>query len=639
MGVHMRGESGYLDKTNCFPAATLMAATWDKKLISEVGKAIAEECLANGTDVLLGPGMNIHRTALCGRNFEYFSEDPYLTSKAAVAYINGMQSQGIVATAKHLVANNFELTRNDVSPMIGERALFEIYLPAFEASSKEAKVKAIMTAYNWLNGNKCGEDPIIMNDIMRKKFGYEGMFMSDWYGNKDVSKVLDSGQNVIMPGSNRIVNETLKRYQKDPVATEKAVDKMITPPLRVFFSAGLYDRPRGRKDLIAKMPEHKKLSRRTASEGITLLKNNGILPLKKDAKILFTGDRNDLERFHCGRGSGEVKGYDQAKYWEAYPKKFSNMKIITYKDPKHKNRSKDELFPSDEEIKKADAIIYAIARHDIEGEDSPFHLERADWAIKKLTALNKNVIVILAAGAGIGMPWKDDVAAIVHTYYSGQDAELAIADILSGEINPSGKLPFTIGANIKDEPGYGYNIIDGKRYGMRGDKHDGTGKAIRKKYGKLDGWPCEYKEGVLVGYRWYDTRKKPISFPFGHGLSYTTFKISDIKTSSNTFTPGKPFKVSVKVSNTGKLPGAEVAQLYVQDVKASVERPVRELKGFEKVFLKPGESKTITMELNDRSFAFYDEKIHDWKVEPGKFIITVGNSSRNAQQKAEVDVK
>ena len=642
-GLKQRGHKenksnmGYLDETTCFPAATLLAATFDRDLVYENGRKIGEEALADGCDVLLGPGMNIHRTAECGRNWEYFSEDPFLSAQTGVAYINGLQSMGIVATAKHLVANNFELDRNDVSSDMDERTLFEIYLPSFEAASKEAKVKAIMTGYNWLNGNKLGEDPYIMNEVMRKKFGYEGMFMSDWFGNDDNNKILGSGQNICMPASNSLPNTIRKRYQKDPKGTERALNLMIFPPLRTFFTQGIYDRPRGNSEYVKTVKEHGAFVRTAAAQGITLLKNEGgLLPLKNDAKILITGDKHAY-RFQIGRGSGEVKGWNTLPRHEIYKKVFPNVNFNSYKDLKAKERAGDEYFPTDKEIKEAEAVIFTFSRDDSEGRDSPFEYPDNDEAIRRLTSLNKNVIVLISGGGGVSMPWKDEVKAILHCYYGGQEAEWAIGDILSGKVNPSGKLPFTMEQDIKDSCAYGFNIFDGITYGKNNDEK-GFKDMLQKKFGKTKGWPSEYKEGIFVGYRWYDKYNKPIHYPFGYGLSYTTFSISNIQAPS-VFVPGKPYTVSVKVSNTGKIAGAEVVQLYVQDLRCSVPRPVRELKGYEKVFLKPGESKVLTLKLNDRSFAFYDQvEKHDWVVEAGKFMVSVGNSSRDTQQTLEVTV-
>jgi beta-glucosidase len=599
-----------ISKSTSFPLPVALAATWQPDLVFEMGRALGEECRAASVDVLLGPGVNIYRTSTCGRNFEYMGEDPYLTSRLAIEYIKGIQSQKVIAVVKHFIANNNEFIRRDCNAVIDERTLHEIYLPAFTAAVQEADVRAVMSSYNWLNGEKCGESRTLLTNILREELGYTGMVMSDWIGNDDMKKVLDSGQNIVMPKQESLGQYIRSQMEKDPEGTEKRLDAMITPTLRVLFETGIWDRPLADRSVAEKaLAGHKIVARTIAESAITLLKNDQVLPLTKGQAILITGDPNAVTNASSGGGSVYVKGYDPVNFYDGLKAVLGGT--VTY-----------DGNPSDETVKNADRILYFLKMNDTEGEDRPFDLpEEINRQIQELAAKNPNVIVIASTGTGFGMPWLDSVKGLVHGYFLGQEYGEAMANVLTGKVTPSGKLPFSIEKSFADSPAYGYNLVNGKPWWLAKFPPDVMTRPM----------DIPYSEGVFVGYRWYEAKQKPVNFLFGFGLSYTTFKISDLSVSANRITKEAPIEVSVNVTNTGKVPGAEVVQLYIHEEHPVVERPYRELKGFRKVFLRPGESKTVTMPLDWKALAFWDVKTHAWVAEPGSFTLLVGNSSRNVQ--------
>lgn len=618
-GIQIRKDLDWdytqLKKSTAFPVASTLAATWQPEWAFEAGRAIGEECRAGGMSILLGPGVNIHRTSTCGRNFEYFSEDPYLASRMAVEQVKGIQSEGVVATVKHFLANNNEFLRTDSNPRIGERALHEIYLPAFAAAIQEGGAKAIMSSYNWVNGEKCGESPTLLTDILRGELGYKGMVMSDWGGTRDMEKILGSGQNLIMPQMKTFGQYLRGELEKDPAGTEKKLDAMIAPTLRVLLETGIWNRLPGNPDSVD-YAAHQKLVRQIGEAAVTLLKNDNVLPLQSGQKILLVGKGKAVRDSSSGGGSGFVEGFDQINYLDGLKAVYGDA--VTY-----------SANPSDEEVKKADRILFFFEMGDHEGFDRPFELpEEIQQQIEALAAKNANVIVIASTGTSFSMPWLEKIKGLVHCYFLGQEYGASLANVLSGKVTPSGKLPFTMEQSFKDSPAYGYNIVNGQTVWRLKDKDK------PELY-----YDIPYGEGVFVGYRWYEAKKKTVHFPFGFGLSYTTFKISDPKVSADTITKDKPVTVSATVTNTGKVAGEEVVQLYVHDEEAGVVRPYRELKGFQKVFLQPGESKTVTMPLDWKALAFWDGKTHAWTAEPGSFALLIGNSSQDVQCRTRVDYK
>lgn len=616
-GLHLRpdieGEYSAIKESTSFPLASALAATWQPELAEAMGRAIGEECRAAGTGVLLGPGVNIHRTSTGGRNFEYMSEDPYLASRMAVRHIIGVQQMGIIATVKHFIANNHEFLRHDSNALIDERTLHEIYLPTFTAAVQEANVKAVMSSYNWLNGAKCGEDRTLLTDILRGELGYTGMVMSDWGGTEQMSKVLDSGQNIVMPNMKNlgvIVREELASGNEAEV--EARIDTMISPTFNVLFEMGTWDRPASDPAFNATFAEHKIVARTIAEAAITLLKNEQVLPLKKTDSILVVGDTEAVLDAASGGGSGRVIGYDAINYLDGLKALFGDQ--VTY-----------ETDPDAETIKQADRILYFFDTHDAEGTDRPFELpDTVNTQIATLAAANPNVIVIASGGTAFGMPWINQVKGLVHCYYLGQERGSAFANVLSGAVTPSGKLPFSMEQSFSDSPAYGYNVLNDEV--VWSENSSPSGKRLR---GQVVDIP--YKEGVFVGYRGYEARKIPLHFPFGFGLSYTTFSISDVQLSAAEISKDAPVTVSVTVTNTGATRGAEVVQLYIHEDSPAVERPYRELKAFQKVMLEPGESKTVTLPIDWKSLAFWDVGTHDWAVNPGTFTLLIGNSAQNVQ--------
>lgn len=619
-GIQIRKDLDWdytpLKKTTAFPVASALAATWQPELAYAMGRAVGEECRAGGISILLGPGVNIHRSPTCGRNFEYFSEDPFLAAQMAVEQVKGIQSEGVIATVKHYLANNNEFLRTDSNAVIDERTLHEIYLPAFAAAIQKGGAKAIMSSYNWVNGEKCGESHTLLTDILRGELGYTGIVMSDWGGNEDITKLLGSGQNLMMPQQRNFGQYLREQWAKNPVDTEKQLDAMIAPTLRVLLETGIWNRTLetpGTVDYAA----HQKLVREIGESAITLLKNDGMLPLQSGQKILLVGTGKAVKKSSSGGGSGFVQGFDPVNYLDGLQAIYG--KSVTYSEK-----------PSDEEVKAADRILYFLEMGDHEGMDRPFELpEKINEQIATLATKNPNLTVIASTGTSFGMPWLDKVKGLIHCYYLGQEYGASLANVLSGKITPSGKLPFTLEQSFKDSPAFGNNVVDGRT----------IWRSLPEKQKPHPYFNIPYKEGVYVGYRWYEAQKKPIHFPFGFGLSYTTFKISDLKVSSDILTKEKPITISATVTNTGKASGAEVVQLYVHENKPGVDRPYRELKGFQKVFLQPGESKTVTISLDWKALAFWDVTTHAWTAQPGTFALLVGNSSQDVQCQAQITYK
>ena len=618
-GVHIRKElPGQLKKSTAFPCPILMAATWNPSLTQQVATSVGEECRAGGIAVLLAPGMNIYRISQNGRNFEYFGEDPYLTSRNIENYVVGIQNTGTISTLKHFLCNNNEFHRRRTNVIVDERTIREIYTPAFQAGI-DAGALAVMTSYNMVNGEYAGESKHIITDLLRNQLGFKGLVMSDWWSVWDPVKTMTSGMDLEMPGDAHIDNPDLlamgdiyvrsnaKRLLKEGKVKESDIDRMAQHVIALSLEMGLDKRKIKDESYLTKFPEHEKVALQTAKEGIVLLKNNNVLPISKDKKVLITGDY--VETLARGLGSAEVDGYNIVTMLDAFKNEFGNNLIYS------KN-------PTKEELSKADVVLVSIGTLDSESWDKPFALPKAtNDKILNIAAQNKNTVVIVNAGGGLEMtPWNDKVAGVIYSWYVGQNGNTALAEIVSGKTNPSGKLPITIEKKFSDSPGANY-LPKGSKILYTGWNPD-----MDMKYPIFD---VNYKEGVLVGYRWYDTKKIKPLYAFGHGLSYTTFSFSDLKLSSKKIKGNQNITVTFTVTNSGNVDGAEVAQLYVQDVEASVIRPLKELKGFKKVFLKKGESVQVEMELTPQDLSFYDVNTKSWKAESGQFNILVGDASNN----------
>lgn len=600
----------------CFPTASATACSWDTDLIYKMGEALGDECRKEQVSVLLGPGTNIKRSPLCGRNFEYFSEDGLLAGEMSAAFINGVQSKGIGTSLKHYAANNQETRRMTVNAVVDERTLRETYLLPFEIAVKKAQPWTIMNSYNRLNGTYAAENKWLLTDVLRDDFGYEGVVITDWGAENERVPGLIAGQEIEMPTSSGIgtkkIIDAVNNGELDVAILDAAVDKIIELTKKaepVLGGTYTYD-----------SDEHHNLAREIASQCMVLMKNdNNVLPLKKDAKVALIGEMAHTPRYQ-GAGSSLI---NPIKLDNAY-QTMKDMGIdLTFsrgyelKKAKAK-KSMELILEAKERARNADVAVVFVGltdEYETEGADRhhlsipPMH----NTLVEEVAKVNPNTVVVLSGGAAVELPWADKVPAILNMFLTGQAGGSAVCDILFGDVNPSGKLSETYPLALSDNSSYNY--------------FPGTTVSV------------EHRESVYVGYKYYDTANKEVAFPFGFGLSYTTFEYSDIKVSAENIKDTDTVTVSFKVKNTGDVDGAEVAQLYVNDVESTIYRPVKELKGFKKVFLKAGEEKEIEITLDKRAFAYYNVNLGDWHVESGEFKILVGASSRDIKLEATVNVE
>lgn len=619
-GVHIRKTfreadlSKYqLEKSTAFPCPISLAAAWNPDLAYKYAKSVGEECRAGGIGILLGPGMNIYREAQCGRNFEYFGEDPFLAARMIRKYVSGVQSTGTVATLKHFVANNSDFFRRKSNSVISERELHEINLPAFKAGIN-AGAKAVMTSYNLLNGEWCGQSDFVINDLLKKQLGYKWLVMTDWWSVYNGEKVVKSGQDLEMPSAFALKDvDSLLNAGAIQVSD---INRMVKGILRTYFAMKLNGRKKD-PEYLNKFSEHETVALQTAREGIVLLKNNdNILPINKEVKnILITGDF--VKELAKGGGSAEVEGYDIHLMFNELKKEFGER--LNYIEN-----------PTRNQIKSADVVLCNVGTKDSEGRDRPFALpDSQEQKVVECVNNNPNSVVIVTSGSGIRMTdWNSKAKAIIYAWYGGQIGNLALAEIIAGKTNPSGKLPITIEKEFKDSPGYGY-IPDGEKL------YTGWNGNAEKAHKVFNVY---YTEGVFAGYRWYDSRNIEPLYPFGYGLSYTTFKYSDLNVSKEKFNENDTLTISFIVKNTGAVEGREIAELYIHDVESSIPRPVKELKGFKKIDLKSGESKTVRIKLDKKDFSFWNPATRGWFAERGEFILEIGSSSRDIKLKKEVEL-
>ncbi len=630
--THPRG-SEYPEnlKATSFPALIALAATWNPDLAAEYAAALAKEARSKGVHILLGPSINIQRQAQNGRSFEYLGEDPFLAGRMVAPYVRALQANGVMAMTKHFAANQTEWFRQQSNTVVEERTLWEIYFPAFEAAIREGGSLAIMTSYNLINGEWPGQDKWLLTDILRNKMDFKGAIVTDWKSVYVPDRIINSGMDLVMP-DNGMVMAAFKKGEITEAKYGPQVDRMVVEFLRPCIAMGFLDQTVEERKVAVDWNEHHALVRRIGTEGVVLLKNQDeVLPLDPEVvgSVLVTGP-NAVETPVGGGGSGSVPGWGQVDIVTGLKRVFGDEKVMYFENP------------SDEEIEAASVVVVCAGfneNYDTEGGDRPYALPQGqDELIARCAASNEKTVVLLSGGSGMAMPWKDRVAAILHTLYLGQAVGDSVADVLSGKVNPSGHLPFTIQKKIDDFPAKKGSTLEGLDYLVAdgGIDKDGTKtqfkKTVFKEGKKAHGreiYDLPYSEGVFVGYRWYDQQKIEVDFPFGHGLSYTTFAIGDLKLSAQVLSGDQPLAVSVTVKNTGKRAGAEVVQLYVGDPKASVPRPPKELKGFQKVMLQPGESRTVTMTLNRRDLSFWDPATKNWKAEAGEFRVLVGNSAGN----------
>lgn len=592
-------------KAVCFPAACATACSFDRALLYEMGSALGKECRAEGVAVLLGPAVNIKRSPLCGRNFEYFSEDPFLAGELACAFVQGVQGEGAGVSVKHFAANNQETRRMSVSSEVSERALREIYFPAFEKVVKDAKPATVMCSYNKINGVYASENEWLLTDVLRNEWGFDGFVVSDWYAVSDRVKGLKAGLDLEMPGGDEENDKKIVAAVRSGELPEEVLDEAVERILRVILPLH-----KERTPPFDREKDHAKAVL-IAEESAVLLKNEGALPLALGKDVLFVGEFAKRPRFQGG-GSSHINAW-KAEGALAFADGVRYVRGFGV-DGEGTQEECSEALAAAKEAKIVVVFAGLPDRYESEGYDrTHIKLPEAENAlIDALCEAGKKVVVVLHNGSPVEMPWIGKVNAVLEMYLAGEGAGEAAVRLLTGAANPSGKLAESFPLRLEDTPSY---------LNFPGDR-----ERVR------------YAEDVFVGYRYYDSKKEEVLFPFGHGLSYTTFEYSDLKLSSEEWREGERLKVTLTVTNTGKRAGKEIVELYISDQSGEAVRPVHELKGFEKVALQPGESKQVTFELGDRAFAFFDEKAHDWRVPNGKFVLEVGASSRDIRLTAEVAV-
>ena len=608
-----------------FPAPVSLAATWDRSLAREYGAALGAETKARGQNILLAPMVNIVRVPEGGRNFETFGEDPYLTAQIASAEIRGIQSQGVMAEVKHYAANNQEKDRLQVSAEVDERTLREIYLPAFEAAVKEAKVGSVMAAYNKVNGTFSSENTHLLKDILKGEWEFDGFVVSDWGATHSTVEAANNGLDIEMPGDQYFGKQLLAAVQQGKVS-QATIDDKVRRILRMMVRFGFFDRPA--KIGPINYQAQGQVARRVAEAGVVLLKNEGnVLPLDVNSfkSLALIGPYADRAT-SGGGGSARMSPFNTVSPLAAITERIGDRAILRFlKFVPGTDLSKSDpattgaglLADAVQLAKECDLALVFARDFETEGVDRAAITlpDEQDEMISAIVRANPRTIVVLNTGCMVLVNrWADAVPAIVQAWYSGQDDGNVIADVLFGNINPSGKLPVTFSRTREEMP-----------------------VAAAEQYPGLNGRGL-YSEGVFVGYRHFDKNNIAPQFAFGHGLSYTTFDYSNIKVSRNRIKPGESLTVELQVKNTGRREGAEVVQLYLQDMKASVPRAVKELKGFEKVLLRPGQMKLVRLSLDARSMAFYDVTKKQWTVEPGQFKVMAGSSSRDIRVSAEFEV-
>ena len=631
------------DSCTAFPALVNLAATWDRELSLLYGRSIGEEARYREKDILLGPGINMGRTPLNGRTFEYMGEDPFLASRLVVPYVKGVQENGVAACVKHFAVNNQEVRRTATSSNVDDRTLYEIYLPAFKAAVQEGGAWAIMGSYNLYNGQFNCHNKKLLCDILKDEWGFDGVVISDWGGCRDDDEAVENGLDIEMGtwtnGLSGAASDSYANYHlaqpylerlRDGRATREVLDDKAARVLRTIFRTSMGKPHFGSFH----SPEHYAAARRIAAEGIVLLQNDGTLPLRipEGGKLLVVGE-NAYKMMVVGGGSSNLKAQYEitplAALQEAYDGQAQVVwergyvgdtttvynKVVTGQDL---GESRDEgtlLRDALVAAKDADCVLYIGGLNKSDGQDNE-GTDREDIVlpygqdslIEALAAVAKKMVVVNISGSPVAMPWAPRVNAIVQSWYGGSESGHALADVLTGEVNPSGKLPFTMPFSLADGP-----LKTPRQY--PGIQEEGQ-----------EWWQEYYDEGVFIGYRWYASKDIPVQFPFGHGLSYTNFSISNASIKQR----GKEgFQLTATLTNIGEVAGAEVVQLYISDREASVDRPVKELKGFEKVFLQPGESRKVRFTITRDDLSFFDADRHGWVAEPGAFQALVGTSSED----------
>lgn len=601
-------------KTVAYPSPILLAATWNKAAAYQYAHSIGEECRAAGLPILLGPGLNLYRNSQCGRNFEYFGEDPYLAGKLVENFVLGLQETGTIATLKHFIANQTDYYRRRSNSVLDERTLHEIYMPAFKYGI-DAGAMAVMTSYNLINGEWAGQSEYVINHLLREELGFKWLVMTDWFSVWDGEKLIRSGQDLEMPF--RKATKKAAELLEEGKISEEDIDRMVKSILRTFFAMHSFKLEKAPLEE-ADYARLEKVALNTSREGMVLLRNNNqLLPIDKsrNQKILACGPY--LDKWVSGKGAAYVKGYNSVLLRDALSNEFGEQVSFI------KN-------PSENQIASADIVLLCVGTEDKEASDRPFDLPiKEEELVRLCMGKNPNTVVLVTSGSGINMSSWKDVNSILYTWYMGQNGAVAAAEILSGKTNPSGKLPMSIEKRFKDSPAFGY-IPEGE------ELYDGFKMRAELKREVYD---VNYHEGIFMGYRWYDAKQIDPEFCFGHGLSFTLFEYSDLKISKDRFFSGEVIDISVSIKNSGPVDGKETVQVYVRDPECSFPRPVKELKAFEKVFLKSGESKELSIHLDPSSFQYWNPKLKEWTADPGAFEILVGASSRDIRLSQGVALK
>ncbi len=653
------------DSCTAFPALTALAATWDEDLSLLYGKSIGAEARYRNKNILLGPGVNIYRSPFNGRNFEYMGEDPYLASKMVVPYIKGVQENKVAVCVKHYALNNTEIRRHTTNVHVDDRTLYEIYLPAFKAAVQEGEAWSIMSSYNLYEGKWVSHSDRMLNQILKGEFGFDGVVVSDWGGTHDTEGAVLGGLDLeygswtdgLTTGqTNAYDNYFLAQAYLEGIKSgkygTKELDDKCRRILRLIFRTTMApDRPYGSFT----SPEHYAAARKIGAEGIVLLKNDGVLPidLNKVKKVLVVGE-NAVKMMTVGGGSSSLKVKEEVSPLQGLVARLDGIAEVVYErgyvgDPSgsyngvvtgqdlSESRSAEELIADAVSVAKdADYVIFIgglnkSANQDCEDSDRlsyglPYE---QDAVIEALAEANKNLVVVNISGNAVAMPWVDKVPAIVQDWYLGSQAGNSLADVLVGDVNPSGKLPFTFPVAYEDGPLRTEEQYPGVDEGRTG------GVAAYD----VPIYEMRYTEGIYVGYRWYEAQDIKPLFAFGHGLSYTTFEFGDAKAKKSSMRENGEMEISVTVKNTGSLAGAEVVQLYISDSEASVDRPVKELKGFKKVFLEPGQKADVVFTINKDALSFFDADKHEWVAEKGEFTALIGNASDKIHTSVSFELK
>lgn len=590
-------------KTVCFPATATLAWSFDPQATAALGKTLGRECQSQNVQMLLGPGMNIKRNVLGGRNFEYYSEDPYLTGQLAAAYINGLQSTGVAACAKHFAGNSQETFRMSGNSIIAERPLHEIYLAAFEHVVKNTHLRSIMAAYNSLNGHFCSENKDLLTTTLRNKWGFSGMTVTDWGAVKDRVKGIQAGCDLEMPGGPGAQDDAIVAAVKDGRLATADLDKAVLNVLRFIKQA-----VDNRQTVTGNLDADHDLAVKLATQSDVLMQNkHNLLPLNKGQKVAFIGAFAQKPRFQGG-GSSHVNAYKVSSALDYAKDQHLNINFVPGYDADSDDPDHQLETAAVTAAQGADVVVIFAGlpdRYETEGEDRTTMKMPANQnqLIHAISAVQPNTVVVLHTGSPVEMPWKDDVAAIMNMGLAGEGVGEATGQLLYGQANPSGHLTETYPQRLEDTSSY-LNYP-----GEKGTVH--------------------YRENIFVGYRYYDKKKVAVNFPFGAGLSYTTFKFTNLTLSTSSMKDTDQATISCDVTNTGKQAGAVTAQLYIGCQHSAVLRPVRELKGFQKCFLKAGETQQITFILNRESFQYWNEQIHNWTVESGNYQLAICDSSRH----------